>query len=77
MHFESVFSFDVPNKYTYNIYIYIYIYTHTHTHTHTHKFALNGMTLLRKPRLYQRCSAEEEEEDIYIYIQIYFFNFLS
>jgi hypothetical protein len=27
------------------------------------KIALNGRILLRKPRLYQSCSAEEEEED--------------
>jgi hypothetical protein len=26
------------------------------------KITLNGRTLLRKPRLYQSCSAEEEEE---------------
>jgi hypothetical protein len=26
--------------------------------------ALNGRTLLRKPRLYQSCSAEEEEEEV-------------
>jgi len=27
------------------------------------RIALNGRILLRKPRLYQSCSAEEEEEE--------------